>query len=557
MGRMTARHRSKRRHARPSVSGAAQATISLVGVALLLALGAATLAGGCSGTDPGEQVSPSSQSAAGDAGPGGSADETPGGSGGATAEATGEAADLVEQALSARAADELTTAVELFTAARTACLADGQTAAADACAEQLHDLQAVMGEYPYTSEEMLAILADTYPDVPAAEREAWLELPTTERREYDGITHYFEGLAANLAFRDVSLFRSRPEGVATYREIYETLKPWIERASGADPWLPFATPKRFRFTQALAVPREELPADGRLQVWFPLPIEDGPQTGVAVDSISPTTYMSVPPSTAADIGLLYLDVPLDELDGDLDLTIDFSFSHAPQYFTIDPERIGEYDTKSDLYRRYTRSHGNTAVTPSIRRTAQEVVGEETNPWLAAGLLYDHVVDEIDYSLVPHLCSYPRGDPESVYVHEHGYGDCGAQSMYYTALCRSVGIPARCTGGFQLFTGVPQGHFWAEVYLPDYGWVPVDTSAAQIAGYVPGLSAAELRAYRDFFFGNQDPLRLVVQRETDLPLIPKADGRVLLPLAVQFPAVLCPAMDDIPGLVLKQYWTIGR
>jgi len=532
------------------------AVLALLGVAVLLSLFAVPLTG-CAGDDSQEPASAASGPTEASPSPNHPESAIPDSGAGATAEATGEAAELITQAGAARAADELTTAVELFTAARGAALADGQTAVADACAAELHDIQAIMAEYPSARDDMLEVLAETYPDVPAAEREAWLELPTTERLEYDGVTHYFESLAANLAFRDVALFRSRAEGVATYRTIYETLEPWVEAAADADPWRTFGAPKRFRFTQTFAVPRDELPADGRLQVWFPLPVEGGPQTDVRVDRISSTRFMTVPPSTAADIGLLYLDVPLEELDDDLELTIDFSFSHAPQYFAIDPERIGDYDTESDLYRRYTRSHANTAVTPAIRRTAQEVVGEETNPWLAAGLLYDHVVDEIDYSLVPHLCSYPRGDPESVYVHEHGYGDCGAQSMYYAALCRSVGIPARCTGGFQLFTGVPQGHFWAEVYLPDYGWVPVDTSAAQIADYVPGLSADERRAYREFFCGNQDPLRLVVQRETDVPLIPRANGRVLLPAAVQFPAVLCPTMEDIPGLVLKQYWAIGR
>jgi len=54
--------------------------------------------------------------------------------------------------------------------------------------------------------------------------------------------------------------------------------------------------------------------------------------------------------------------------------------------------------------------------------------------------------------------FPRGMPESEYVHTYKRGDCGAQSMYLSALCRSVGIPARTTGGFQIFSGTPAGHF---------------------------------------------------------------------------------------------------
>ena len=115
-----------------------------------------------------------------------------------------------------------------------------------------------------------------------------------------------------------------------------------------------------------------------------------------------------------------------------------------------------------------------------------------------------------------------------------YGDRGAQNMYFSALCRSVGIPARCTGGFQIFQGAPAGHFWAELYLPNCGWIPLGPTAATIADYIPGLSADEMGAFHDFFYGSRDDWRLVAQKDTDLPLIPRADGRVLLPLAVQMP-----------------------
>ena len=107
-----------------------------------------------------------------------------------------------------------------------------------------------------------------------------------------------------------------------------------------------------------------------------------------------------------------------------------------------PSGVGAYDTNSALYRHYTVSRGNTTITPSIRRTAQRVVGSETNPYLAAQRLYRYVLDTVKYSHMPHFAMWPRGVAESVYVHEHKYGDCGAQSMYFSALCRAVGIPAR-------------------------------------------------------------------------------------------------------------------
>ena len=42
-------------------------------------------------------------------------------------------------------------------------------------------------------------------------------------------------------------------------------------------------------------------------------------------------------------------------------------------------------------------------------------------------------------------------------------------MYFAALCRSIGIPARAVGGYQMIQGFAGTHFWAEYYLEGYGW----------------------------------------------------------------------------------------
>ena len=467
---------------------------------------------------------------------------------------TARAEALRRQAQAAQRAHLFTRATALYGRARALYLEADDQPGARACLTATQDVFLVASTYPATRAEMLDALAEMYPGVTAEQRAAWLDLPSTERMRWDGVVHYFDDVPTNLAYRDVALFQTQPGMVNAYTEIYDKLAAYETGAATAQPWQPYAEPRAFDFTQTLAVPRDQLPASGDLRVWFPLPIEVGPQDNVRVSEITPTTYLHYPESTSQDIGLLHMGVPLGELTGDLNVTFRVQFEHAAQYFKVDPDLVGRYDASSALYRQYTASRGNTRITPSIRRTARRVVGGEANPYLAAQRLYRYVIDNVLYSHMPHFAMYPRGEAESVYVHEHKYGDCGAQSMYFSALCRSVGIPARCTGGFQIFQGTPAGHFWAELYLPNYGWIPVDPTAATIADYIPGLSAAAVGAFHDFYFGSQDDLRLVVQKDTDLQLIPRADGRILLPLAVQMPAALCDTMDEIPGLVLMDYWT---
>ncbi len=58
------------------------------------------------------------------------------------------------------------------------------------------------------------------------------------------------------------------------------------------------------------------------------------------------------------------------------------------------------------------------------------------------------------------------------------GDCSEYSYLFVALCRAVGIPARVDAGFAFYSNgqvVQNGHMWAEYYLENYSWVPVDAT----------------------------------------------------------------------------------
>jgi transglutaminase-like putative cysteine protease len=55
------------------------------------------------------------------------------------------------------------------------------------------------------------------------------------------------------------------------------------------------------------------------------------------------------------------------------------------------------------------------------------------------------------------------------------------------------------------------HVWAEVYFPNCGWMPVDVTYSEVASMVPGLTGAQRRQIRDFFFGRMDRYRLCTQR----------------------------------------------
>jgi len=107
--------------------------------------------------------------------------------------------------------------------------------------------------------------------------------------------------------------------------------------------------------------------------------------------------------------------------------------------------------------------------------------------------------------------------------EHGYGDYGMQSIF---------LPLKWNTGEKTrgFTSL----FRAEFHLPNYGWIQEDTSVGQGVMYSVGVTEEESRVYGDFYFGNLDPLRMVVQNSVDT--IPEERPKEVQPLekVMQFP-----------------------
>lgn len=459
-----------------------------------------------------------------------------------------KAQNLEREAMLTKAAAEYERAHDLFSD-------EGSKADANKARRAAQSVIFIKEAYPDTREEVSRKLAEQFPDVPEEEREDWISSGELEHMTWDEELHYFEQAADNIWSRHLELTyqdEKMNQGNADYVRVLSEL---TSQNGNRPSWQPYSNPMIWTGTESVNVPRPELPEKGLLKLWFPLPVDmGGAQDSVSVLSVSPEAYLRQPPSITADLSTAYFEVPLDELTDDLQVSVQFKFTHYQTDFEVDPANVGNYDHDSPSYEQYTRSYGNTRITPEIRETAKEVAGGEKNPYLAARKLYDYVIEEIKYSFVPHETLWPRGEPESVYVHRMKRGDCGAQAMYFVSLCRSLGIPARTTGGWQLSTGNLIDHFWAEFFLPNYGWIPVDPTYGESANNTNLLTGQEKKAWRDFYFGHQDPLRCNVQLDVDLETVPPMDGEPIGAMAIQDPTGTCAEMAEPLSLLLMEYTT---
>ncbi len=144
-----------------------------------------------------------------------------------------------------------------------------------------------------------------------------------------------------------------------------------------------------------------------------------------------------------------------------------------QYF-IYPENVGKLsDIPANIKQKYLANHEKYQIDhPIIQNAVKEAVGNEQNPYWIARKIFNYIIAKMYYERVGGWNTAPT-------VLARGNGSCSEYTFVYIAMCRAAGLPARYVGSV-----VVRGddaswddvfHRWVEVYLPNYGWIPVDPS----------------------------------------------------------------------------------
>lgn len=141
-------------------------------------------------------------------------------------------------------------------------------------------------------------------------------------------------------------------------------------------------------------------------------------------------------------------------------------------------------------------------TPFLRMLAAEISGDEHLPLRIARRFYDYITQKIEYAFIREYASIEN---IAEYCALRGKGDCGAQSLLFIALCRIAGIPAAWQSGIGAEPNDVGDHDWARFYAEPFGWLYVDCAYGNIAWHKGALSRW------DFYFGNVDPYRIIVNQ----------------------------------------------
>jgi transglutaminase-like putative cysteine protease len=244
-----------------------------------------------------------------------------------------------------------------------------------------------------------------------------------------------------------------------------------------------------------------------LKLWVPIPREWDSQKAVKILSVQPEPQARyVDPEYGNP--MLFWDFGKMPEQATYTANIRFRLESYDIDVEVDPARVGPYDKMNKEYALYTQSTRTIHITPKIKELAQEAVGDETNPYLQAQRIIKFVYKKMHFKVLDYergrgidvLLAYPVVDEKT--GQEYYEGCCTQYAALMVALCRAVGIPARCVADYngwvpwiqrddakarhafetnlspdglaatQLY-GDLGSHMWAEFFIPNYGWIPSD------------------------------------------------------------------------------------
>ncbi|MCX6710016.1 MAG: transglutaminase-like domain-containing protein [Candidatus Woesearchaeota archaeon] len=169
----------------------------------------------------------------------------------------------------------------------------------------------------------------------------------------------------------------------------------------------------------------------------------------------------------------------------------------------------------------------------IRDYASEIAEGSGNLFEATSRLAFWVYKNVKYDL-----SYGNEVKDAKWVFENKKGTCDEMASLFIAMCRSIGIPARYASGIA-YSNIPEipgfgNHGWAEVYFPNYGWIPFDPTYGQFGytdashikfidsedtlispiryswkGYGFNVNASELKTDAEVLNASEEPIPLII------------------------------------------------
>ncbi len=364
---------------------------------------------------------------------------------------------------------------------------------------ELERIERLKKSYPISEEDALDLLYSEFPNISKEIIHEWISKGYIDYIVVEGKRYYFERFVRNLLFLcdDDICIQKRNEISERQYHIREELRSHINRIVN-EGRQGFVNPRRVRVRMKVTLKFGVVPEGEIIRCWLPFPRVGDLQESVKLLSCSPENYI-LAPKDHPQRTIYFEQKALG--DASLNFWVEFEYTVRAFYRIINPRSVAPYNVETDLYQKYTAEQPPHIVfSRYIKNLANEIVGDEENPYLRAHKIYEWVTKNMTYTYVP---EYSTFESISEYVSRNLRGDCGFHAILFITLCRVSGIPARWQSGWYANPRLdgPSPHDWAQFYVEPYGWLYADLSFGRY------WRNRDPRVY-NFYFGNIDSFRTI-------------------------------------------------
>jgi len=371
---------------------------------------------------------------------------------------------------------------------------------------EIERIERIRKDYTLSREEAFKSLKSKIHDLTWEDFEKWVREGFIDYRSVEGEIKIFNNFLPNLLRDSVEAKKRVTHPDETSEKVADLLHKHVDkvlerRTTGKR----YVEPVRNRVLMTLKISPNAVPEGETVRVWLPFPRKDPLQPEIELISTRPENYILAPEDSPQRT--IYFERKSVK-DLQLEFQVEYEYTAYASYQKINPKEVKPYG-KSELLEKYTSEQlPHIAFTPYLRRLAEEIVSEESNPYLKARRIYDWITRNVNYTLVP---EYSTIECISDYAARNLRGDCGVQALLFITLCRLSGVPARWQSGWYINPISPSPHDWAQFYVEPYGWLYADPSF--------GGHEKSVEKYREFYFGNIDHFRLVANVEISSQFTP--------------------------------------
>lgn len=247
----------------------------------------------------------------------------------------------------------------------------------------------------------------------------------------------------------------------------------------------------------------EIPAGTKeLKLWIPYPQSDGDQEiySLKIDSSYPSFILEDKDYANKFLYFVIKDPAQNQIEINLNILAsryEVKVQGLPQQ-SARKEEIGPLQRK--LYLESNLDEG--AQRSSLQKIVDRLLRGKKTDFEKMKALYDYVYSQLEYS--KEIPGYGSGDVSRVCLVKSG--NCIDFHSLFVALASCAGLTAREVANIDIPIEdktvnycKANYHCNAEVFLPGYGWFPLDISHAK--------KARKGRQSKDFYFGGLDNLRL--------------------------------------------------